>query len=145
MFADWRVTTERGYDAGRVAIMQECGITYNRHKRYDEALVWLEKSLQLAKEIGDVEGQSVSYSHMGASYIGLGRYKECESACTVGLELAVSVSRKSTIGRCHQRLCEAEYLQSGKIKKTKDHAEQAILWFDKLGMQAESSAVKKMI
>lgn len=145
LFADWRVTTAQGYNAGKVAIMQECGITYNRHQCYKEALVWLEKSLQLANQIEDIEGQAVTYSHMGASYIGLGWHKECENACTVGLELASSVRRKSTMGRCHQRLCEAEYLQCGKIRKTKEHAEGAILWFDKLGMQEESKAVKRML
>ncbi len=144
LFADWRVGGSSGYDAGRVALMQECGITLNRHGEYERALVWLNQSLELAKSISDKEGQAVTYSHMGNAYLGLKDYKSCESVCSIGLEYAYSVKRKSTIARCHQYLCESEYQRIGRIRKTKKHAAQAILWFDKLGMSSELNRMNKI-
>ena len=144
LFADWRVNNTEGYKAGIVAIYQEMGITLNRSKKYDEAIVWLGKSLDLAKSIFDKEGQAVSLSHLGFSYLGLGNFIEAKNKCCEGLKLAILVNRKSTIGRCYQVLAEVEYIKKRKTQ-SRQHAISALSMFEKLGMLSEQEQVKKFI
>lgn len=144
LFADWRSQSEEGYKSGIVAIYQEIGITYNRNKKYDEAIIWLNKSLTLAEAIGDIEGQSVSLSHLGFSYIGLSDYAKARSLCKKGLELALIVNRKSTIGRCYQALAISESARKRNHQASK-YASKAGLMFNKLGMISEAADVRKYI
>lgn len=142
LFADWRVNSDSGYKAGIVAIYQELGITFNRNSQYQKAIGWLEKSLDLAKEISDYEGQAVSLSHLGFSYLGLNDYAKAEELCREGLKLALSVNRKSTIGRCYQVLAESEAMRKHKRKASK-YAQSALEMFERLGMTHESDEVKR--
>ena len=144
IFADWRVDSEFGFKAGIVAIYQEIGITYNRNKKYNDAIMWLEQSLTLAIEIEDTEGQAISLSHLGFSYVGIGDLIKAESYCKKGLEYALLVNRKSTIGRCYQVLAEVKFLKK-KYIKAKKYAESALVWFEKLGMNEEQEAIKKYL
>lgn len=142
LFADWRVNSALGFKAGVVAIYQELGITFNRNSQYQKAIEWLEKSLDLAKEISDYEGQAVSLSHLGFSYLGLNDYTKAEELCSEGLKLALSVNRKSTIGRCYQVLAESEAMHKHKRKAIK-YAKSALEMFERLGMTHESDEVKR--
>lgn len=144
LFADWYVNGPEGYKAGNVAVMQEIGITYNRHKEYEKAIEWLNKSLALAEKINDVEGQSVSLSHLGFSYMGQKKYIDAEKVCKKGLEYAISVQRKSTTARCYQVLAEVMHIRKRKGKE-KEYAQEAIVLFDKLGMTSELDEIKTML
>lgn len=144
LFADWRVKSDLGYKAGVVAIYQELGITYNRNNNHREAIKWLDKSLALAKEITDLEGQAVSLSHLGFSYIGLNDYKKARQLCKQGLDLARNVRRKSTIGRCYQVLAISETMFKHKQKANK-YARSALEMFERLGMEHESNEIKQYI
>ncbi|MBQ8349910.1 MAG: tetratricopeptide repeat protein [Ruminococcus sp.] len=117
-------------------------MTFNRNSQYQKAIGWLEKSLDLAKEISDYEGQAVSLSHLGFSYLGLNDYAKAEELCSEGLKLALSVNRKSTIGRCYQVLAESEAMRKHKRKASK-HAQSALEMFERLGMTHESDEVKR--
>lgn len=142
LFADWRVHSESGYKAGIVAIYQELGITFNRNSQYQKAIIWLNKSLDLAKEISDHEGQAVSLSHLGFSYLGLNNYTKAEELCSEGLKLALSVDRKSTIGRCYQVLAESEAMRKHRRKASK-YAQAALEMFERLGMTHEAEEVRQ--
>lgn len=144
LFADWRVNSRLGYKAGVVAIYQELGITFNRNKQYQKAITWLDKSLELAKKISDYEGQAVSLSHLGFSHLGLNDYAKAEKLCSEGLKLALSVNRKSTIGRCYQVLAESEAMRRHKRKAIK-YAESAFEIFERLGMAHELDEVKRYL
>lgn len=144
LFADWYVNDSEGYKAGNVAVMQEIGITYNRHGKYESAVEWLKQSLELAEQINDVEGQSISLSHLGFSYIGQRRYLDAEKVCQKGLEYAISVQRKSTTARCYQVLAEVMHIRKRK-NKAEEYAREAMILFDKLGMTAELQEVKKIV
>ena len=98
----------------------------------------------IKKSIFDKEGQAVSLIHLGFSYLGLGNYIEAKNKCCEGLELAVLVNRKSTIGRCHQVLAEVEYIKKRKAQ-SRQHAINALSMFEKLGMLSEQEQVKKFI
>lgn len=144
LFADWRVDSDFGYKAGIVAIYQELGITNNRNNNHLEAIKWLNKSLALAEEISDSEGQAVSLSHLGFSYIGLDDYATAKALCLQGLELALQVNRKSTIGRCYQVLAISETMFKRK-RKARKYAKSALEMFERLGMEHESNEIKRYV
>lgn len=143
VFADWVAPGPQGYQAGIVALLQELGISYNRKKDFEGALPWLEKSLELAREIGDVEGQSISYSHLGHALYGLGKIPKAKKCYAEGLELAQKVQRKSTMARCTQGMSYV-LKKTHHSNKSQKYAAEAVDLFERLGMQAEASEVRSL-
>lgn len=109
MFADWYSEGPRAHERGLVSIFQELGIVSlaehltapDSKPRLADARSWLEHSLVRANDIGDVEGRSVSLSHLGR--VALAEH-ELESAAALfrqALADAKKTSRASTAGRAY--------------------------------------------
>ena len=144
VFADWVVRGENGYKAGVVSILQEIGITYNREKEFEKAYKWLNDSLRLAIEIGDIEGQAVSYSHIGHALFGLQQILKAKRAYRRGYSLAQRVQRKSTIARCSQGLANV-YKRMWQNRKAMKYGADALDLFERLGMREEYDEVKLIL
>jgi len=144
IIADWVAPSREGYKAGRVALLQEIGICYNRKGEHDNAIASLRHSESLARSIYDDEGLSISLSHLGHSMVGLGRYKEAKKAYNEGLEIALSVGRKSTTARCYEGLTRVAKKQRNLISMY-INGRKAIELFERLNMQKELNDMKNIM
>ena len=139
IIADWIAPSRDGYKAGRVSLLQEIGICYNRMGDYNKALASLRHSESLARSICDDEGLSISLSHLGHSLVGLEMYKEAKKAYIEGLEIALSVGRKSTTARCYEGLTRVAKRQKNIVAKV-INGRKALALFERLNMQQELGA-----
>lgn len=144
VIADWVARGDEGYKTGRVSILQEIGICYNRKGEYENALLSLKHSESLARSIGDTEGLSVSLSHLGNSLLGLGRNKEAKAAYKEGLMLALSIGRKSTTARCYEGLTRIARRQRNLIFMF-INGRKALELYERLNMQTELNDIKDII
>jgi tetratricopeptide (TPR) repeat protein len=87
-------------DEGRAATLVELGLLAQRQWNLEEAQLRFDETLRLDTEIGTVEGQAVSLSHLAEILVDLRDESGAQSAFERGLELAHSVQRLSTIGQC---------------------------------------------
>jgi len=131
LYADWVCPGPEGYRTGEVALTQEIGIMYTDRDQPAEAVYWLDKSGAIAAAIGDDEGASIALSHKGRAQTRLAP-EEARAAFTRGLELARSVGRLSTEGRCLLGLAS---LGSGDDARRNLQAASSI--FTRLGMSQE--------
>lgn len=144
VIADWVAPSREGYKAGRISLLQEIGICYNRKQDYDNAMSSLRHSESLARAIEDNEGLSVSLSHLGHSLLGLEKYKEAKKAYKEGLEISLSIGRKSTIARCYEGLTKIAYKQKNIILMILN-GRKAYVLFEKLNMQQELTDIKNIM
>lgn len=131
LYADWVCPGPEGYRTGEVALTQEIGIMYTDRDQQAEAVYWLDKSGAIAAVIGDDEGASIALSHKGRAQARRAP-SEARDAFTRGLELARSVGRLSTEGRCLLGLAS---LGSGEEARRDLQAAASI--FTRLGMSSE--------
>jgi tetratricopeptide (TPR) repeat protein len=135
-FADWPCAGHQGHLSGMVALNQEIGIMLVNAERYEEAIVWLEASEELARTISDAEGLSISQSHLGRCYLGMGDLAHAEAQFNDGLGLALEVARQSTTGRCWLGLAQV----AGRRRQWQamaEYAHEARAIFERLGMTTE--------
>ncbi len=144
IIADWVAASREGYKAGRVSLLQEIGICYNRKGEYDNAIAYLRHSESLARSIEDDEGLSISLSHLGHSLFGLGKYKEAKTAYKEGLRIALLVGRKSTIARCYEGLTKIAKKQRNIILMFVNGG-KALALFERLNMQQELDDIKNIM
>lgn len=144
LFADWVCPGQEGHKVGLVALMQELGIASNRASDYLTAVRWLEDSKVLAQQINDVEGLSISFSHLGYAMFRLGRFEEAKAAYKQGLELAIRVQRKSTMGRCNQGLAYVAFAEA-QVVAASQYGTEAINLFERLGMVKEKEDVEGLL
>jgi len=70
------------------------------------ALEYYEKSLHIAKAIGDKAEESASYANLGSSYGWLGDFERLIEYCEKALEIAKAIDHKRMKGRCFTNLGE---------------------------------------
>lgn len=138
LFADWIVLNENGHLVGIVSILQEMGICYNRNNDFVQAEQSLAISKEYAEQISDAEGLSVSLSHLGHSYYGLKNYDKAKECYEKGLEISLSIRRKSTMARCYEGLAKV-YLEKKKKRLCLKNAKMAIELFEQLNMNEEKN------
>lgn len=144
IIADWVASNREGYKAGRVSLLQEIGICYNRKGDYNNAIAYLRRSESLARSIGDDEGLSISLSHLGHSLVGLEMYKEAKKAYNEGLEIALSIGRKSTTARCYEGLTRVAKKQRNLVSMF-INGRKALALFERLNMQKELIDIKNIM
>lgn len=144
VIADWVAPGREGYKAGRVSLLQEIGICYNRKGEYNNAITFLRHSESLARAIEDDEGLSVSLSHLGHSLFGLELYKEAKKAYKEGLEIALTVGRKSTMARCYEGLTQVAKRERNIILMF-INGRKAFALFEQLNMQKELNDIKNIM
>lgn len=144
VIADWVATSHEGYKAGRVSLLQEIGICYNRKGDYINAIASLRHSESLARAIGDDEGLSVSLSHLGHSLFGLKLYREAKKVYKEGLNIALSIGRKSTMARCYEGLTKVAKKQRNIILML-INGRKALALFEQLNMQKELIDIKNIM
>lgn len=152
-FADWDVSSSEFYKVGRLSIMQEIGICLNRQgsntsgkhqmECYNKAKDMLIKSKDLAEEIDDTEGLSVSLSHLGHAYYGLGSYNKAKKCYLQAYKLASFVQRKSTMARSYEGLAKI-YSLKNKKRAFIYYGRIAADLFDRLGMKNEYKDLEKI-
>lgn len=135
-FADWPCAGARGHISGLIALNQEMGIMLANADRFQEALPWLEASRELAENIEDREGLSISWSHLGRCHLGLQDLPSAESCFESGLDLALDVARQSTTGRCLLGLAQVTANQKHR-REAVEYASEAREIFERLGMSGE--------
>ncbi len=143
-FADWPCPGGRGHHAGIIALLQETGITLINASRHGEALDPLEQSRQLALAIGDDEGLAITLSHMGRALLGSGDLDASVECFRDGLEIARTVGRRSTIGRCLLGVAEICSI-AGDPTQGAVHAAEAVEVFARLGMRNEQDAAEMIL
>lgn len=144
VIADWVAPGREGYKAGRVSLLQEIGICYNRKGEYNSAIAFLRHSESLARAIEDDEGLSVSLSHLGHSLFGLEMYKEAKKAYKEGLQIALTVGRKSTMARCYEGLTQVAKRERNIILMFVN-GRKAFELFEQLNMQKELDDIKNIM
>ena len=143
-FADWPCGGARGHESGIVALNQETGIMLINAGRYSESLLPLEVSRDLAAEIDDEEGLSISLSHLGRGYAGLDELDSAETCFNAGLDLAVDVGRRSTTGRCLLGLAGASAARRRRDEAV-EFASEAEGIFARLGMDEERQSAAAIV
>lgn len=144
VIADWVAPSREGYKAGRVSLLQEIGICYNRKGDYNNAIVSLRHSESLARAIEDDEGLSVSLSHLGHSLFGLEMYNEAKRDYKEGLKIALAIGRKSTMARCYEGLTRVAKKQRNIILMY-INGRKAYALFERLNMQKELADIKDIM
>lgn len=144
VIADWVAPSREGYKAGRVSLLQEIGICYNRKGDYINAIASLRHSESLARAIEDDEGLSVSLSHLGHSLFGLEMYNEAKKDYKEGLKIALAIGRKSTMARCYEGLTRVAKKQHNIILMYVNGC-KAYALFERLNMQKELADIKDIM
>nr|WP_286167491.1 tetratricopeptide repeat protein [Arthrospira platensis] len=70
------------------ACLTSLGNTYNALGRYQEAIAFYQKSLEIARDIGDRKNEAASLNNLGNAYYSLGRYPEAIAFYQQSLEIA---------------------------------------------------------
>jgi len=148
IFADWIALGDKKYMVGEVSLLQETGICYNKLGDFHNAKISLIASKNMAEEIQDTEGLSISLSHLGHSHYHLEEYDEAKKCYLKGLDLAERVQRKSTMARCCEGLTKiydkkktnfiTKHLWKKQIIK---YGYIALDLFEKLGMTVEYNEI----
>lgn len=120
-------------DHGRAATLIELGIVAERQFRHKDARERFEEALRLDVQLGTVEGQAVSLSHLAKSVFTLGDAETARSLFERGLMLATQVSRLSTAGRCQVGLARID-LERKSYSSAITLAGEASDSFERLGM-----------
>ncbi|MDR2145423.1 MAG: tetratricopeptide repeat protein [Tannerella sp.] len=148
IFADWVALGDKKHMVGEVSLLQETGICYNKLGDFNNAKISLSASKNMAEEIQDTEGLSVSLSHLGHSHYHLGEYDEAKRCYLKGLDLAERVQRKSTKARCCEGLAKiydkkkTNFITKYRIdKQIIKYGHIALDLFEKLGMTAEYNEI----
>lgn len=120
-------------DGGRAATLLELGIVAAKQSKWQLARERLEEALKLDEELGTVEGQAITLSHLANVVLELDDVPRAKQLFERGLALANQVRRTSTVGRCQIGLARIN-LQSNNGAVALSLAESAAENFAKLGM-----------
>ena len=86
---------------------------------------YYEKALKIAKEIGDVSGESRCYAHLGNTYHDLGDFRKALEYHEKALRIAKEIGKKSEESTCYTGLGNA-YQSLGNFRKALEYHEKAL-------------------
>jgi tetratricopeptide (TPR) repeat protein len=121
-------------DDGRAATLIELGIVAERQAKLEIARKRFEEALRLDEQLGTIEGQAVSLSHLANVVLGNEDHTLAKQLFERGLILAKKVDRLSTVGRCQIGLARI-HLHSSHFEEAYRLANAAEESFRRLGIE----------
>lgn len=124
-------------DEGRAATLVELGVLAEIRGEWHEATSYYKEALRLDEQLGTLEGQAVSLSHLGNVELAMSQHLSAMRSFTRGLDLATQVDRLSAKGRCQYGLAQV-YQAMGDRESSTKYATAAAASFARLGIKEVS-------
>ncbi len=105
---------------------------------FKKAIEYYERSLEIAKEIGDKAGESICYAGLGTAYHDLGDFKKAIEYYERSLEIFKEIGNKAGESTCYTGLGNA-YLNLGDFKKAIGYYERSLEIKKEIGDKAGES------
>jgi tetratricopeptide (TPR) repeat protein len=93
-----------GDDQNLAAVYDNMGSLYDDQKKYDKALEFANKALELNKRLGNRQGESVNYGNIASVYKSLHQAEKTVKFTWMSLSIAKEIGSPGLLKNCHELL-----------------------------------------
>ncbi|VXD23114.1 TPR domain protein (fragment) [Planktothrix serta PCC 8927] len=115
-----------------MASLTSLGNAYNYLGRYEEAISFYQQSLEIARKIGNRQGEASSLNGLGNAYNSLGRYEEAISYHQQSLEICREIGNRGGVAASLYNLGNA-YNSLGRYEEAISYCQQSLEIYQEIG------------
>ena len=119
------LSTVIGHQSGIASKNGNLDNVYFSLTKYQKAIIYYEKGLEICTAIGDQSGMAINYTNLGNAYRNLGESQEAIKYYEKSLEISCAIGDQSGIASTNSNLGIA-YVYSGEYKGASLHLPEAI-------------------
>ncbi len=128
-----QISNKKKYQLGIVKANFLLGLSYYNLAKYNDAIIYYQKSIDIARKIKDNVGLSKSLNNLSSVYVILSDYEKALTFCHEAL--LIRVKQKDTIGvaKCYQQLTDC-YFRKNDLKRALFYIDKTIYLTEKLNL-----------